>query len=244
MKRIVSLVVVAVIVGAGVWGYLYTQSRGNAPRYRTARVEQGPLTSAVSATGNLNAVTTVQVGSQVSGQIKELAADFNTIVKKDQVIAQLDPEVFQAKVNQARADVESAQATVVNQEAQVQKARADVENARAALAEGKANTAKAQVGVVDSRRDYDRKTALFGRELIAKSDLDSSQAAHDSAVALLEASKAKEGSLAAAIQSAAAQLKVAEAQLLAAKSQVDQKKAMLVQAQADLEHTTIRAPVN
>ena len=244
MKRIVSLVVVAVLVGAGVWAYLYTQSRGNAPKYRTARVERGALTAAVSATGNLNAVTTVQVGSQVSGQIKELLADFNTLVKKDQVIARIDPEIFDAKVNQARADVASAQAAVVNQEAQVQKARADVENARAALAEARANTAKTQVGLVDSKRDFDRKSELFRRELIAKSDLDSSQAAHDSAQALLDAARAKEQSLAAAIQSAIAQLRVVEAQLLAARAQVDQKKAALAQAQADLDHTTIRAPVN
>jgi HlyD family secretion protein len=244
MKRIVSLVVVAAAVGAGVWAYLYTQSRGNAPKYRTSRVERGPLTAAVSATGNLNAVTTVQVGSQVSGQIKELFADFNTLVKKNQIIARIDPEIFEAKVNQARADLASSQAAVINQEAQVQKARADVENARAALAEAKANTAKAQVAVVDGQRDYDRKTALFRRELIAKSDLDSSQAGHDSAVALLEAAKAKELSLGAAIQSAAAQLRVVEAQLQASRAQVDQKKAALAQAQADLDHTTIRAPVN
>ena len=244
MKRIVSVVVAAVLVGAGVWGYLYTQGRGSTPKYRTARVEQGPLTAAVSATGNLNAVTTVQVGSQVSGQIKELMADFNTLVKKDQVIARIDPEIFDAKVNQARADVVSAQAMVLNQEAQVQKARADVENARAALAEAKANTAKAQVAVVDAQRDFDRKSTLFKRELIAKSDLDSSQAAHDSALALLDAAKAKEQSLAAGIQSATAQLRVVEAQLQSSRAQVDQKKAMLVQAQADLDHTTIRAPVN
>jgi HlyD family secretion protein len=244
MKRIVSLVVVAALVGAGLWGYLYTQSRGNAPKYRTARVERGPLTAAVSATGNVNAVTTVQVGSQVSGQIKELAADFNTLVKKNQVIARIDPEIFEAKVSQARADVASAQATVINQEAQVQKAKADVENARAALAEAKANTAKAQVSVVDANRDFDRKTALFKRELIAKSDLDSSQAAHDSAIALLDAAKAREQSVAAGIQSAVAQLRVVEAQLQAARAQVDQKKAALVQAQVDLDHTTIRAPVN
>src|SRR6185503_16669809 len=186
MKRIVSVVVAAVLVGAGVWGYLYTQGRGSTPKYRTARVEQGPLTAAVSATGNLNAVTTVQVGSQVSGQIKELMADFNTLVKKDQVIARIDPEIFDAKVNQARADVVSAQAMVLNQEAQVQKAHA----------------AKAQVAVVDAQRDFDRKSTLFKRELIAKSDLDSSQAAHDSALALLDAAKAKEQSLAAGIQSA------------------------------------------
>jgi HlyD family secretion protein len=244
MKRIVSLVVVAAVVGAGVWGYLYTQSRGGAPKYRTARVEQGPLTAAVSATGNLTAVITVQVGSQVSGQIKDLMADFNTLVKKDQIIARIDPEIFEAKVNQARADVASAQATVINQEAQVQKSKADVENARAALAEAKANTAKAQVAVVDAKRDFDRKTELFKRELIANSDLDTSQAAHDSAIALVDAAKAKEQSLAAGILSALAQLRVSDAQLQASRAQVDQKKAALAQAQADLDHTTIRAPVN
>src|ERR687897_153812 len=201
MKRIVSLVVVPVLVAAGVWGYFYTQSRGNAPKYRTIQVERGPLTAAVSATGNLNAVTTVQVGSQISGQIKQLFADFNTLVEKGQIIARIDPEIFEAKVNQARADVASAQATVINQEAQVQKAKADVENARAARQEAKAKTAKGQVAVVDGRRDFDRKSELFRRELIAKSELDSSQASHDSALAQVEASRAKEQALSAAIQS-------------------------------------------
>ena len=244
MKRILWVLVVAAVVAGGAWGYTYTQGRGNTPKYRTARVEQGALTAAVSATGNLNAVTTVQVGSQVSGQIKELLADFNTLVKKNQVIARIDPEIFEAKVNQARADVSSAQAAVLNQEAQVQKAKADVESARAALAEAKANTAKAQVAVVDAKRDFDRKSQLFRRELIANSDLDSSQAVNDSALALLDAARAKEQSLAASIQSASAQLRVTDAQLQSARAGVEQKKAALAQAQADLEHTTIRAPVN
>jgi HlyD family secretion protein len=244
MKRIISLVVVAGLVGAGVWGYFYTQSRGNAPKYRTTRVERGPLTSAVSATGNLNAVTTVLVGSQVSGQVKELHADFNTLVKKDQVIARIDPEIFQAKVGAATADLESSRAAVLNQEAQVQRAKADVENARAAHAESRANTAKAQVAVADAKRDLDRKTELFRRELIAKSDLDSSQAASDSALALLDAARAKEQSLVAGIQSVQAQLRVNEAMLQSARAQVDQKRAALRQAQVDLDHTTIRAPVN
>jgi HlyD family secretion protein len=244
MKRIVSLVLVAGLVGAGVWGYLYTQSRGNAPKYRTARAERGPLTAAVSASGNLNAVTTVLVGSQVSGQVKELFADFNTMVKKNQVIARIDPEIFQAKVSQAAADLESSRASVLNQEAQVQRTRADVENARATLAESRANTAKAQVTVADSKRDLDRKNELFRRELIAKSDLDSAQAAHDSALAVLDAARAKERSLSAGIESAQAQMRVAEAMLQSARAQVDQKRAALRQAQVDLEHTTIRAPVN
>ena len=244
MRRISTLVIVAALVGLGVWGYFYAQSRGAAPKYRTVRIERGPLTAAVSSTGNLNAVTTVQVGSQVSGQVKDLYADFNTLVKKNQVIARIDPEIFEAKVSSAKADVDSAQATVANQVAQVEKAKADVENARAALAEAKANTAKAQVTVLDSKRDLERKTELFKRELIAKSDLDSAQALYDSSVALGDAARAKEQSLSAGIQSAIAQLRVVDAQLLSARAQVDQKKAGLVQAQADLEHTTIRAPVN
>ena len=244
MRRISTLVIVAALVGLGVWAYFYAQSRGATPRYRTVRVERGPLTAAVSSTGNLNAVILVQVGSQVSGQIKDLYADFNTIVKKNQVIAKIDPEIFDAKVVQAKADVDSAAATVTNQVAQVEKGKADVENARAALAEAKANTAKAQVAVVDSKRDLERKKELFGRELIARSDLDSAEATYDSNVALLEAGRAKEQSLAAAIQSAIAQLRVLEAQLQAARAQVEQRKALLTQAQADLEHTTIRAPVN
>ena len=244
MKRVVSLVVVAILVGGAVWGYFYAQSRGNVPKYRLVRVERGPLTAAVSATGNLNAVITVQVGSQVSGQIKELMVDFNSIVKKDQVIARIDPDIFLAKVNQAKADVESARATVLNQEAQVERARADVENARAALAEAKAQTAKAQVAVVDAKRDFDRKTELFARKLIARSDLDTSQAAHDSAIAQVEAAKAHDQALASAIQSSTAQLRVAQAMLVSARAQVDQKNAALKQAQVDLDHTTILAPVN
>ena len=244
MRRIVSVVIVAVLVGGGVWGYFYAQSRGNVPKYRMVSVERGPLTAAVSATGNLNAVITVQVGSQVSGQIKELRVDFNSIVKKNQVIARIDQDIFVAKVNQAQADLDSAKATVLNQEAQIERARADVENARAAFAEAKAQTAKAQVAVVDAKRDYDRKTELFARKLIAKSDLDSSQAAHDSAIAQVDSAKAHELALDSAIQSATAQLRVAQAMLVSARAQVQQKNAGLKQTQVDLDHTTILAPVD
>ena len=191
MKRALSILVVALVVGGGVWAYLATQSTGTAPKYRMARVERGPLTAAVSASGNLAAVITVQVGSQVSGQIKELFVDFNSVVKKNQLIARIDPEIFEAKVNQARAEVDAAQAMVLNQQANVERARADVENARAALAEAKAQTAKSQVALVDARRDFDRKNELARKELIATSDLDTSQATHDSAKAQLDSTKAK-----------------------------------------------------
>ncbi len=244
MKRFIPVVVVALLLGAGIWGYLYAQSRNSSPKYRLAQVERGPLTAAVSATGNLNAVVTVQVGSQVSGQIRELLVDFNSVVRRGQVIARIDPQIFEAQVNQAKADVETAKAAVLNQTATVEKARADVENARAALAQGKAQTAKADAAQADSKRIFERNTELFKRQLIAQADRDTAQANYDQAVAQSESARASERALAAAIDSSLAQLRVQEAALKSARAQVDQKTAALAQAQTNLNYTTIRAPVD
>jgi HlyD family secretion protein len=244
MKRFISLAVVVLLLGAGIWGYLYAQSRNNSPKYRFAQVERGPLTAAVSATGSLNAVITVQVGSQVSGQIKELLVDFNSVVKKGQVIARIDPQIFEAQVNQAKADLETSRASVLNQSATVEKARADVENARAALAQGKAQTAKADAAQADSKRIFERNDELFKRQLIAQADRDTAQANYDQAVAQSESTRASERALAAAIESSQAQLRVQEAALKSAHAQVDQKTAALAQAQTNLDYTIIRAPVD
>src|SRR5262249_12787507 len=90
-RRLIWIASIVLAPGLLTGGYLYTQGFGSRPAFRTATVTRGPLTAAVSATGTLNAVITVQVGSQVSGQIKELFADFNSQVQKDQVIARIDP---------------------------------------------------------------------------------------------------------------------------------------------------------
>ena len=244
MKRLILLTLVAGVLGVGIWAYLYAQARGNAPRFRTAKVERGALTAAISATGNLNAVTTVQVGSQVSGQIKELLVDFNSVVKKGDVIARIDPQIFEAQVSQVKAEVETARAAVLNQTATVEKARADVENARAALAQAKAQTAKSDVARADAKRIFERSAELFRRDLVAQADRDTAQANYDSAVAQSASARASEQALEAAIKSAQAQLRVQEAALQSARAQVDQKQASLVQAQTNLNYTTIRAPVN
>ncbi|HXA95926.1 MAG TPA: biotin/lipoyl-binding protein, partial [Candidatus Dormibacteraeota bacterium] len=107
MRRFFWIVAAVPTVGLITGGYIYTQGLGGRSNFRTVAVSRGPLTFAVSATGTLNAVITVQVGSQVSGQVKELYADFNSPVKKDQVIARIDPDSFEAKVNQARAQVDA-----------------------------------------------------------------------------------------------------------------------------------------
>src|SRR5713101_3753215 len=145
MKRriwILGVFLVLAATASGAW--FYAQSRGSTPRFRTVKLERGPLTATVSATGTLNAVVTVQVGSQVSGQIKELFADFNSQVKRNQLVARIDPEKFQAAVAQGKAQVDAAKANVLNQRAVVEKTRADLANAQAALAVAKAQSAKAQ----------------------------------------------------------------------------------------------------
>jgi HlyD family secretion protein len=245
MKRriwILGVFLVLAATASGAW--FYAQSRGSTPRFRTAKLERGPLTATVSATGTLNAVVTVQVGSQVSGQIKELFADFNSQVKRNQLVARIDPEKFQAAVAQAKAQVDMAKASVLNQRALVEKTRADLANSQAALAVAKAQTAKAQVAVVDSRRTLARNHDLRVKGFIAQADEDTAQAAHDSAVAQAESSKAQEDAQASQIRSAEAQLKVTEAMLQSATANVAQQEANLKQAQVDLNHTEIRAPVD
>ncbi len=93
-RRLLSFFII-VLVAAGATGvWFYAQGRGGTPKFRVVRVEKGSLVATVSATGNLNAVITVQVGSQVSGQIKQLFADFNSQVKNGQLIARIAPDIF------------------------------------------------------------------------------------------------------------------------------------------------------
>jgi len=243
-RRPISVGIVLAAVGALIGVYLYGRGSGSPTSLRTARVERGPLTATVSTTGTLNAVMTVQVGTQISGQVRELFADFNSRVKKGQRIALIDPSGFEAKVNQARADVEGADANVLNQRAQVERAHADVITAEANTANQRAQTAKARVVLDDAKRDLDRKNDLFHRGLVSRSERETSQAAHDSAEAQLEANRAQERATVAGIQAAKAQLQVIAAQLSAAKASVRQKQAALQQALVDLERTSIRSPVD
>jgi len=126
-------------------------------QYGTVVIGRGGIAATVSATGNPNAVVTVQVGSQVSGNIMALYADFNTKVKKGQVVARIYPQLFQAKVDQARAMLNAQQAAVVNAAAQIAKSRADVASAQAAVANAKVNVVKAQSAINDAKAKLDRR---------------------------------------------------------------------------------------
>ena len=227
-----SLVVSGAVLAlalAGMGSYGSWSERGR-PEFRTVAVERTDVISTISATGTLNAVVTVQVGSQISGMIKELMADFNAPVKRNQVIARIDPDLFEARVAQARADLQSARAAVLNAQASVVRAEADVANARA-------NVLRADIQLKDALLKRDMRVGLFREGGISREERDTAQANADATAASLDGAAASQ-------RAAEAQSEVARAQLDAAKAQVEQKQAAVDQAQVDLDHTYIRAPVD
>lgn len=226
--RFLSVLAVLILGGAGGL-YWFSNGKGKAS-FRTAPVERGDIQSTISATGTLNAVITVQVGTQVSGTISQLLVDYNSPVKKGMLIARIDPATFEAKVKQATADLESARAAVRNQRAGVAKAEADVANARA-------NVVRQEVAVRDARIKAEARARLFQEGGISQEERDTAQATLDSARAQLEAAQAS-------LRASQAALDVTRAQLAAAEAAVRQKEAALAQAQVDLDNTYIRAPVD
>ena len=216
MKKLVLLAIAAVALGAGGWYWLQWRDADGEVRYRLAKVQRGPLSAVVAASGTLNATTTVQVGSQISGQIKEIYADFNTAVKKDQVIARIDPSTFELRVNQARADLDSAEGAVAV--------------ARAGHAAQQAELGRVKVTLADAQRDVERKKALVDKKFISAAEL-------DKAVVVLDTTREQ-------LKAVQAQIKVSEAQVSSARAAVKQRESLLKQAQVDLERTIIRAPVD
>ncbi len=243
-KLLMSLVLVLVLGGAAGGGYLYYEGQQQPPRYMTAAVERGAIATTVNATGVVNAVTTVQVGSQVSGTIQKLFVDFNSPVQEGEVITQIDPAPLATKVAQGRANVASAMAAVQVAQATTINAKATVETAQANAESARANIDKSKVALADARRILERNKEMARKSLIAQNDLDTAQMTYDGAVAQLKASEAQLEAAVGQLKSASAQQRLAAAQELAAAAQVDQAKAALQAAELDLEHTTIRAPVN
>ena len=231
----------ALLAAGSVWYFL---SKGSPVKYQTAPVEQGDVKASISATGNCNAVVTVQVGSQVSGNIKALYADFNTKVKKGQLVAEIDPEVFQARVDQAQATLDNARAAVVSAQAGVQKANADIATARATVANQDAAISKAKSAANDALTKLKARKTLAQEGIISKEDLDTAQTTSDQAAAEQQAAAAQLDAYNNQVQAAQAQLKVAQTQSSSAQAQVMQAQASLQQAQLDLDHTKITAPVD
>jgi HlyD family secretion protein len=236
-------VVVALLAIGSAMGWFYLGST-TAAEYRTVPVTRGDVSATVAATGTCNAVVTVQVGSLVSGNIKSLYADFNTTVKKGQLVAVIDPESFQARVNQARASLDSARAAVMNATAVAARAEAEIANAVAARENVNAQLTRVQADLRDAEARLKRRQALFEEGLISKEDTDTVQTAYDASAATVKAVEAQLRSADQSVNAAKAQRDVALAQTESTAAQVRQAQAALAQAELDLRHTEIRAPVD
>lgn len=169
-KKILVAIGLILILGAA-GGYLLKKN-GNGMQYKTALVARGDIRAAVTATGTVNAVTTVLVGTQVSGTIGQIFVDYNSPVKKGQLLAQIDPALSRAKVDQAKANLQSAVAGVE----------------------------KAEAALLDAQRTMERNRTLFARHYIARSDVDTAETNYQSAAAQVNVAKAQVAQTRAALQ--------------------------------------------
>lgn len=166
---LVGIGAAVVLIGLGVWRWFPS---GPPPlHYKTVLMDRGPVVSMVTATGTVNPVISVQVGSQVTGKIKELYADFNSIVKKGQLIAQIDPALFQARVASARANLKTA----------------------------RGNLAKAQAFLAQRTLELHRMETLRAQQFVPQSDLDLARTNHKDASAQVEVAQAQIDQTAAAL---------------------------------------------
>jgi HlyD family secretion protein len=164
VKKLLKLMLALIALGAvGYWGYSKMGAQAPSYVYRTQAVTKGTITSTISATGTVNAVEMVEVGTQVSGNIKEIHADFNSAVKKGQLLAVLDPDVLASKVEESKASL--------------------------TLAKAGASSARAQLD--NAARTYNRNKELWDRKLIARSELESAETSHTLAKASLVEANAR-----------------------------------------------------
>jgi HlyD family secretion protein len=209
---------------------LFLGGRAKGPQYLTARVQRGSVTSAVEATGTINPLTTVPVGSYVSGTVKLVFADFNTRVQAGQVLAQLDPAVYQAQVVTARGNLAGAEANLRHIQAGLGSSQAQIET-------DEANAAKAQADAGYARANAQRLGKLFGQGLIPLDQKDLSQSTLDQADAGARAARSQ-------IHQAEAQYKEQVAQVEQARAEVSAMQGALQQAEANLRYTTILSPTD
>lgn len=162
LPRILLGVAVVAILGAGAWYWTSRKADGAESAYRTTTVERGDIRVAISATGTLSAISTVTVGSQISGQVTDVLVDYNSEVKKGEVLARIDPSTYEAQIEQGNAQIANAQASLK----------------------------QAQATLANAELDYTRKADLGTQKLVAQSDVDLARAARDQARAQVNAAQA------------------------------------------------------
>jgi HlyD family secretion protein len=216
----------------------------DSPRYITAPVERGSVATIVKATGTVDAVLTVDVGSQLSGRIADVFVDFNDQVKAGQPIARLDTELFAARVSEAEAALKVAEATARVQKAAVERARLATLNAGTARKMAEAQLAGMRARHDEAESEFQRKVVLARTGSVAERDLAHARSMRVTSAADVAASTQQIRMKDEAVEIATAEAAMAAANVDNAEAVVDEKRAALHQAQVDLERTTLRAPID
>ncbi len=229
---------------AWVWTQQTWTSVAAETSWRTAKVDRGTIVAAVNATGTINPISTVIVGSQLSGQVVEILADYNDRVTANQVLARLNADQIRARLDGSRADLAQARAQVAMQDAQIEKNRADVVRARASLADIEAQARRAEALLADARQTLERQSELARRGVAAEATLQSARTQAATQEAALDSSRAQIRSAQAQITSLEADRGVLEAQLTSARAAVQQREAVIRQIEVDIRNSEIRSPVD
>jgi HlyD family secretion protein len=245
--RRVWVLSLAVLASAGTAGFLIWRPTGGSAAgapYRLASIDRGAVTAAVRATGTLNPVTTVLVGSQLSGQVVEILADYNSPVKAGQVVARLYSEQIKSRRDAARADLEQARADLAMRRAQADKARATLQRADATALDLAAQRDRARAQLAEARRNLARQAELTERAVGTQNALDQARTATEIQTAALASAEAQIASNAAEIVGLKADIALADAQVSSAEALILQRQAKLRDIEIDLSRTEIKSPVD
>lgn len=236
-------VVVLAIVGAGTY-YMGHRNVAKPVNYRFGTVERGTITTAVSASGTLSAVGAVNINSPLTGQVVEVLADYNQTVTAGQILARLDPESFDAKLRQAKAELAISRASLQSAQASVERAQSDIRNGEASLQSLKAQQVNAQAAYDTAQKDFERQKDLFTRNVVTAVAVQDSQTKLNSAKSQIDQITANISAQSATMDGRKAALSIAMAGVTTARATIQQKEAAVSEAQVDLDRTSIRAPGN
>jgi HlyD family secretion protein len=234
-------------LGLGLAGYAFVRPAGGAADvtpYRTAAVDRGAIVATVRATGTLNPVSTVLVGSQLSGQIIEILADYNAQVKAGQVVARLAGDQFRSRRDAAAAELAQARSDLAVKKAQADRARATRLRAESTARDLAAQRERVLAQRADAERNLARQKELFARGVGSQVALDTARTQADVQAAALSSADAQIASAKAEIVGLDADIMLAEAQVKAAEAMILQRQAKLADTEIDLERTEIRSPVD
>jgi HlyD family secretion protein len=246
MKRFwVVLFLIAFTGAAFYWGkdHFWAPEEAQA-RYKLATIERKDMVNTISATGELSAVVTVEVGTEVSGQIKELLVDYNTMVSAGQTIARIDPESYETLMRQAEAELALARARLLTQKAEILRYEADLESAEANWSAARAQIKKAGVTLKNAQRNLQREKALVEKTIVSDYQYDKVLTTYEEAAAQLELAEAQAVASKSKVSSAKAALAIANSQISEAEATVELRIAAKDKRMVDLGNTIIRSPVN